>query len=158
MSTPVADHTATIFFIVSPVREHITFHRRCQFFIINIHRSRADPHFPIQRFRNRLCRQIVLYGRRSDGYFHFLDLTDIAVANQLAGMAEVTPRTLHITDLQYTVVLFHGIGHSTAFFDTMRHRLLYIDIFSGTTSFYRLYGMPMVGGCYNHTVYITPVQ
>ena len=74
----------------------------------------------------------------------FLDLSDAAVANQLAGQAELYVGALLTAQLQDSASPLHDVGHLAAFGDGERRRLLQIDVLAGERGFHGGLRVPVV--------------
>ena len=82
----------------------------------------------------------------------------VSVPNQFYCMAEIAPRALHVSGLEYPVVFPRGIYHSAAFGNRKRHRFLAVNIFSGFGSINYHLGMPVVGRNHYYCINIFSFQ
>ena len=86
------------------------------------------------------------------------DLTDPAVANQLASLLVVRPRALLGAGLDDPAMATGDVDHPSSFAEKERERFLDVHVLAARTRHHGHQGMPVIGGRDDHRVDVAVIE
>jgi hypothetical protein len=117
---------------------------------------RAEPEIPVECLRDRewLFHSGAVSARETD--LHEPDLSDTTVADQLAGVVEMTHRSLPTAGLPDTAVTMDRVADRPALPDRSRERFLAKDVETGTGSHDGRDSVPLIGQGQRDCIQVLP--